>query len=456
MTNVRFNPPPGWPDPPAGWAPSENWVPDPAWPPAPPDWQFWLPTHAEPPDPPAEHSVPLAPGTTGRHAAPSAVDPGLAETAPAPVQVRTSVRRHHGHRVDARAQHVSEVERRIRALEQEEAELRERVLELRDAVAVQDAGVLAYHHPLEQADDYTPLLADLRSRMTELIRQGRAVLASRAFAYDKSLARGRTITSDFSRLMLRAYNAEADDAVRTMRAGDAAAALRRLDAAADTIARLGAAMELRIAPDYHELRLEEIRLTADRLMKTQEQDAAARHERARLRDEQKARKAHADECARLLRERTRVVDALANEPVREWESAELREHLAAVDAAIEQNERDAAELRAGYVYVAGNVNAFGADIVKIGMTRRPDPAQQVRELGDDSVPFPFDLHFVAFSDDAVALVADLHAHFAHRRVNRVDPGREFFFATPQDVRDALSARPDTGADGPARGASRPD
>src|SRR5689334_10718292 len=42
-TGHRFNPPPGWPVPPAGWMPPPGWEPDPSWPPAPPGWQLWVP-----------------------------------------------------------------------------------------------------------------------------------------------------------------------------------------------------------------------------------------------------------------------------------------------------------------------------------------------------------------------------------------------------------------------------
>lgn len=38
----RFNPAPGWPQPPAGWSPVEGWQPDPEWPPAPEGWEFWI------------------------------------------------------------------------------------------------------------------------------------------------------------------------------------------------------------------------------------------------------------------------------------------------------------------------------------------------------------------------------------------------------------------------------
>ncbi|GAA2158680.1 hypothetical protein FHX52_2366 [Humibacillus xanthopallidus] len=41
---IRFNPPPGWPVPPATWLPSDDWLPDPAWPAPPEGWSWWTVT----------------------------------------------------------------------------------------------------------------------------------------------------------------------------------------------------------------------------------------------------------------------------------------------------------------------------------------------------------------------------------------------------------------------------
>jgi hypothetical protein len=65
---------------------------------------------------------------------------------------------------------------------------------------------------------------------------------------------------------------------------------------------------------------------------------------------------------------------------------------------------------------------------------------RIRELGDASVPFPFDVHALYFSDDAVTLENELHKAFAARRLNRVNERREFFFATPEEVRDVLAQK----------------
>ena len=97
-----------------------------------------------------------------------------------------------------------------------------------------------------------------------------------------------------------------------------------------------------------------------------------------------------------------------------------------------------ANIRAGYVYVISNIGAFGERVVKVGMTRRLDPMDRVRELGDASVPFRFDVHALIFCEDAVGLEAHLHREFADRRVNQVNTRREFFYASPAEVREILS------------------
>lgn len=89
------------------------------------------------------------------------------------------------------------------------------------------------------------------------------------------------------------------------------------------------------------------------------------------------------------------------------------------------------------MYVISNVGSFGERIVKVGMTRRLDPLDGVRELGDTSVPFRYDVHALFFSDDAVGIETTLHQRLADRRVNRVNNRREFFYATPQEVKTHL-------------------
>ena len=64
--------------------------------------------------------------------------------------------------------------------------------------------------------------------------------------------------------------------------------------------------------------------------------------------------------------------------------------------------------RSGHVYIISNIGSFGENVYKIGMTRRLEPADRVRELGDASVPFRFDIHAMIYSEDAPSLENHLH------------------------------------------------
>ena len=409
---MRFNPPPNWPKPPAGWAPPHGWNPDPSWP-APPDrWQLWLP------DDDANVS-PVAAVLNPADAVPGPV--ATVATSPADTS-----------RLLAR---IAELEGQLEAGRSGSPD----AIELNDQRMLQDVGIYRYHHPLENAALYKDRLAQLDAQIDEVVRAGKAVLAADMFTFNGSLAKGRKMVADLSRLMLRAYNAEADNCVRSLRSGNIGTATRRLDAAMAAIEKLGTIMEMRVNPEYHALRVAELELTADYQMKVQEERARAREERELLREQKRAEAELAAERDRLEKERTHYLNALEVLRANGDDAAadELATRLADIDEAIAANDFRIANIRAGYVYVISNIGAFGPNIVKIGMTRRLEPMDRVRELGDASVPFRYDVHAIHFSDDAVTLEHELHKIFASRRVNFINERREFFFATPAEVRDVL-------------------
>jgi hypothetical protein len=86
----------------------------------------------------------------------------------------------------------------------------------------------------------------------------------------------------------------------------------------------------------------------------------------------------------------------------------------------------AQQTRKGHVYIISNIGSFGKKIYKIGLTRRLDPFDRVKELGDASVPFLFDVHAMIYVEDAPALESALHRKFTTHRVNAVNMRKEFF------------------------------
>ena len=119
------------------------------------------------------------------------------------------------------------------------------------------------------------------------------------------------MVSDISKLMLRAYNAEADNLVRGMKPYKLDSAKERLDKVATTIAKLGTSMSIAVSVPYHQVRLRELELTADYLEKVAEEKEREREERERLREERKVEQEIERERQRLRKEEQHFRQAIA-------------------------------------------------------------------------------------------------------------------------------------------------
>jgi uncharacterized coiled-coil DUF342 family protein len=328
----------------------------------------------------------------------------------------------------------------IPGLRAEQAQLSQQLVETRETAILQEAGIYQYRHPLDDALAYKARLAGVQARIKDAVKAGTAVKGSTTWTVNGSAREGAKMVREFSKLMLRAYNNEADNAVRSMKPYTLDSSIARLQKARDTITRLGGTMNIMVTDSYHRLRAEELELTADYLAKVAEQKEREREERARLREEQIARREYEREQERLRKELAHYQAAITALRGRGDDdgAGQAEARLTEIQDALDGITRRAANIRAGHVYVISNIGAFGENIVKIGMTRRLDPMDRVRELGDASVPFRYDVHAMVFSDDAVGLETHLHHQLAHRRLNLVNTRREFFRARPAEVRDIIT------------------
>jgi hypothetical protein len=315
------------------------------------------------------------------------------------------------------------------------------IIDVNAVAELQAVGLFDYEHPAQSSADLATELETVRYEIKNRIRDKTAVSTKVQFTFNNSQAQGRKFVNDMSKVLLRAYNAEAENAIKTTRAGNLAVAQKRLSTAAEQIARSGAMIELRIEAGYHELRLREIALANDHLQALAREKELERDRRAELREQAKAEAELRKAKETLEKEKSHYLATLAAlESNGDAEGAtRMRAKLEDVERALADVDYRVANIRAGYVYVISNIGAFGERMVKIGMTRRLEPMDRVNELGDASVPFRFDVHALFFADDAVGIETMLHQRFAAERVNKVNLRREFFYTTPDDVLTALKS-----------------
>lgn len=205
----------------------------------------------------------------------------------------------------------------------------------------------------------------------------------------------------------------------------------------------------RINPSYLALRISELNWASMVLEFKEREKEEQRAIREQIREEERAQKEYERAIKEAEKEEALLKKAY-EKAKREFDSAsddqkakhdqKMQELLEKLKIAEEKNIRAlsmAQQTRAGHVYIISNIGSFGDDVLKLGMTRRLEPMDRVRELGDASVPFSFDVHAMIYSEDAPGLEKKLHHHFNHQRVNKVNYRKEFFKVALSDVKNYL-------------------
>lgn len=309
-----------------------------------------------------------------------------------------------------------------------------------------EMGVYEPHFDFTDSEAYKAEIIAVRETQKQMVKLKTAVVCPIEWSVDGSKAAGRTMTNRTIRLTLRAFNNECDAAVANVRWNNANAMEKRIERAFEQINTLNESNRISIQSAYLKLKLTELRLTHEHREKLKaereeraEQARLARDEQRLLRDLEQAQEdeAHYEKLlAKAKAEAASIVgpqlDAFADQ------IAMLEKDLAAAHARAERAQAMAERTRSGYVYIISNIGSFGEGVVKIGLTRRLDPMDRVRELGDASVPFTFDTHAIIYSDDAPALEHALHAEFDSLRINAQNYRKEFFRASLQDVEGAVT------------------
>ena len=337
----------------------------------------------------------------------------------------------------------AEQEQGIRAdlerLINEEAALQEKLHPMRVQVKLEEAGFTEYDHPAKDSVELAAALRDLRKDVQMAVRSYSAVESLDDFEPPHTKSGRNKLAKDSARLALMAFNSQVDAIIEAASARNYEASLAKIFKAAEVVERQCTVTGVRVKPNYVELRARELQLAVDHLKAKQLEKELEKERKAELREQAKAERELQAERERLEKERQHYLNVLktVEEIGDEAETARLKQQIVEIEKGINDVEKREANIRAGYVYVISNIGSFGERMVKIGMTRRLDPMDRVRELGDASVPFNFDVHALFFSDDAVSVETELHHRFAAKRVNRINARREFFYATPAEVREVL-------------------
>lgn len=257
---------------------------------------------------------------------------------------------------------------------------------------------------------------------------------------------GEKLISQTSDLMLLAFDSKCDEIISNVSFRNKELSENKIKKAFLDVNKNSSTIALSISDKYLKLKLSELKVAfgyEQKLQQEKEQQRAIQEQMAQERREQAAINRAKEKALREEKqaqkdklEKEKEIAAIKKQLAKDKENAELQAQIARLQAELERSIQIiedskraismAEQTKMGTVYVISNIGSFGNKVYKIGMTRRLEPMERVKELGDASVPFPFDVHAFIRTEDAPALENALHKAFANNQVNRVNARKEFF------------------------------
>ena len=317
-------------------------------------------------------------------------------------------------------------------------ELKKKISIFEDDLEMAEYGVYQPHFSFDTSEEYKQKILFYRNEAKSMIKEDSAVNGGHSITWNGSLSKGQAMVKKEKQLMLRAFNGETDSFIANVDWNNILKMEERLNKSFEAINKVYKEQGLAISEAYKSYKVWELQLTYEYKKKLQEEREEQRAIREQMREEERAEKEL--EAARIKAEKEEIMYIKALEKARKevgtavgkkqeellQRIAELEAGLVGVETLKQKAISMAQQTKMGYVYVISNIGAFGDDVYKIGMTRRLEPTDRVKELGDASVPFPFDIHAMIFSENAPELETKLHNIFVDNRVNMTNYKREFF------------------------------
>ncbi|AKE52892.1 GIY-YIG nuclease family protein [Kangiella geojedonensis] len=271
-----------------------------------------------------------------------------------------------------------------------------------------------------------------------MVKDNKAWIIEHGITWNDSVAKGKARQKRTAKFVFSAFNAEVENIISLCKSTNLSSQFKKILKQYGNSNKYGEDNFSKITKDFLLLRLEELSLVYKYHLQLAIEKEDDRIHREQIAEENKVqreienfvkkREKEEKEYKKRLREAEKLVAELHDEQLenmkREMELLRLR--LKDITKEKERALSMAQLTRSGYVYIISNRKSFGENVYKIGMTRRLDPLDRVKELGDASVPFPFEIHGIIQCDDAPELENQLHKAFNECRVNSENFRKEFF------------------------------
>ncbi|MDY3706654.1 DUF4041 domain-containing protein [Vagococcus lutrae] len=353
--------------------------------------------------------------------------------------------------IEKKTSEYKDIEKTFMKKQEEINTLKTKFLVLEDDLLMESYGLYVPKYDFATSMGYKEKLKNIRTDQKQMIKNKSAVSYYDNWTVNGSKAKGRKMTNDNIKQILRSFNNECEAAINKVKYNNIQSIEKRIIKSFEQLNKLNSSNRLSISEMYLDLKLSELYLAYEYERKKQDEKEALREQREREREEKalqkeiQSKKKLIDKDIKHYQNLINELKKKMNELTSEKERDSIEQQIIDLNVKVNEREEEKKELdyrtahaSAGYVYIISNIGAFGDDVVKIGVTRRIDPLERINELSSASVPFKFDVHALIFSYDAYKLETELHQYFDSYRINKVNNRKEFFKVPISKIEEKLS------------------
>lgn len=340
-------------------------------------------------------------------------------------------------KIDSKISELDQIQSEIKKLEQDKINLENVIVDIDNNVSntIAESSI-----DLGIPDDTTS--SELKSKLALLKNEEKDMNTTDV---DQSYTSQR-IANNYKRKLLTPFNSEVSGILNNLTISNVESSRNKIVRSFEKINKIFKDDGVSITDDLLSLKLRYLDLTYQYLVKRSQEKEQQKAIKEQMVEEERARreleaenkkldkehKQFSNELQRLLKYLNNSTDSVQSEMYAD-EIKGIKQKISDVEERQSDIEHRQTNTRAGFVYIISNIGSFGENIFKIGMTKRLNPLDRINELSSASVPFIFDVHAMIFSDDAPKLENELHQAFATNAVNKINPRKEFYNVSIDDI-----------------------
>jgi hypothetical protein len=344
---------------------------------------------------------------------------------------------------------IPDLERQQESLNAQIRNLQQELRELEAKAYLQSIDYYEQKYDFISSGDYIIRLENIKLKQESMRKNNQAFICDTQWKIGegkKGEKEGKKMTDELLKLVEFSFETQCKYAIKEVKYTNVDNLKQKINKSFEKINRYLKKINCRVSVEYLQLKLIELDLQYELEDKKQEEKEREQELKRQNREREAIEKARqkaeeAEEREKLHQQELDIVrqeiEQVAQAEVEKRKQLELQIQKLERQIAEDRSDREKANrVKWGYIYIISNIGSLGRDVYRICRTNRQKEDEYIRDM-KPVVPFEFDKHFKIFSEDVFDTLEKLHERFADKRVNEVNPRREFFKVSMDEIEQAV-------------------